>query len=76
MDIARELHGSVDPTAAVFRFLSRATAGVGVLSLLLMGWAAPGERGTIVLYAALTLALALLLTRIGRVRAVTRQAAA
>ena len=57
MDVARELEGSADPTAEVFRFLSRATAGVGLLSLLLVRWAAPGERGTVVLYAALTLAV-------------------
>ena len=73
VDVARELQGSVDPTASVFRFLSRATAGVGVLSLLLVAWAQPGERGTVVLYSALTLIVAAVLTRVGRVRAVARR---
>jgi Na+/proline symporter len=74
VDIARELKGSVDPTATVFRFLSAATAGVGVLSLLLIGWAQPGERMTVVIYAGLTLLVAAALTRVGRTRAVARQA--
>jgi SSS family transporter len=74
VDVERELQGSVDPTATVFRFLSRATAGVGVLSLLLIRWAGPGERGTVVFYAVLTLLVALALTRVGRVRAVERRA--
>ena len=74
VDIARELKGSVDPTATVFRFLSAATAGVGVLSLVLIGWAQPGERMTVVIYAGLTLLVAAALTRVGRTRAVARQA--
>jgi solute:Na+ symporter, SSS family len=74
VDVARELQGSVDPTASVFRFLSRATAGVGVLSLVLVAWAQPGERGTVVLYSVLTLIVAAVLTRVGRVRAVARRA--
>jgi SSS family solute:Na+ symporter len=74
VDIARELKGSVDPTATVFRFLSAATAGVGVLSLVLIGWAQPGERMTVVTYAALTLLVAAALTRVGRTRAIARQA--
>jgi SSS family transporter len=74
VDVGRELQGSVDPTATVFRFLSRATAGVGVLSLLLIRWAEAGERGTVVLYAALTLLLAAALTRVARVRAVESRA--
>ncbi len=73
VDVARELQGSVDPTATVFRFLSRATAGVGLLSLLLIGWARPGERGTVVFYSALTLMVAAALTRVGRVRAVAHR---
>jgi SSS family solute:Na+ symporter len=76
VDVNRELQGSVDPTATVFRFLSRATAGVGVLSLLLIRWAGPGERGTVVFYAVLTLLVAAALTRVGRVRAIDRPAAA
>lgn len=74
VDVERELQGSVDPTATVFRFLSRATAGVGVLSLVLIHWAGPGERSTVVFYAVLTLLLAAALTRIGRVRAIERRA--
>jgi solute:Na+ symporter, SSS family len=74
VDVVRELQGSVDPTPTVFRFLSRATAGVGLLSLALVGWAQPGERGTVVLYAALTLAVAAALTRVGQVPAVSREA--
>jgi len=64
VDVALELGRSADPTPDVFRFLSRAVAGVGVLSLLLIGAAAPGERTTVVAFVALTLALAALLTRI------------
>ena len=74
MNVERELQGSADPTAAVFRFLSWTTAGVGLLSILLIGWAEPGERGTVVLYAVLTLLVAAGLTRVGRVRAVARRA--
>jgi solute:Na+ symporter, SSS family len=74
VDVARELAGSVDPTATVFRFLSRATAGVGLLSLVLIRWAAPGERGTVVFYVGLTLAVAAALTRVGRARATSRRA--
>jgi Na+/proline symporter len=74
VDVERELQGSVDPTARVFRFLSRATAGVGVLSLLLIRWAQPGERGTVIVYVALTLAVAVALTRVGRVRAIAKRA--
>jgi len=74
VDIARELKGSVDPTATVFRFLSAATAGVGVLSLVLIYWAQPGERMTVVIYAGLTLLVAAALTRVGKTRAIARQA--
>ena len=37
VDVARELQGSVDPTATVFRFLSRATAAVGVTVSVVSG---------------------------------------
>jgi solute:Na+ symporter, SSS family len=74
VNVESELQGSADPTAVVFRFLSRTTAGVGLLSILLIGWAEPGERSTVVLYAALTLLVAAGLTRVGRVRAVARRA--
>jgi solute:Na+ symporter, SSS family len=74
VDVERELQGSVDPTATVFRFLSRSTAGVGLLSLVLIRWAQPGERGTVVLYALMTLAVAAALTQVGKVRAAPRRA--
>src|SRR5262249_17072598 len=74
VDVERELRGSGDPTASVFRFLSRATAGVGLLSLLLIAWASPGERGTVVLYSGLTRRVAAALTRAGGRRAVGRPA--
>ena len=74
VDVERELQGSTDPTPVVFRFLSWATGGVGLLSLLLVGWAEPGERSTVILYSALTLVVALVLTRVGRLRAVVRRA--
>jgi len=64
VDVARELSAVTDHTAAVFRFLSRTTAAVGVLSLLLMGQAAPDERPTVLGYVALTLLLAAFLSRV------------
>jgi hypothetical protein len=48
----------------VFRFLSRTTAAVGVLSLLLIGQAAPGDRATVVGYVTITLVLAAFLSRV------------
>lgn len=66
VDVERELQGTSDPTAEVFRFLGRATAGVGLLSLLLVLTAPAGERSAIVAYAALTLLVALGLARVGR----------
>jgi Na+/proline symporter len=76
VDVARELGDSPDPTAEVFRFLSRATAGVGVLSLLLIFEAGPGEKGAVVFYSVTTLLVAAALTRVGRVaRAVPARAA-
>jgi hypothetical protein len=67
IDVPRELGDSPDPTEQVFRFLSRATAGVGVLSLLLIFEAAPGEKTAVVFYAVVTLLVAAALTRVGRV---------
>ncbi|HEY3380922.1 MAG TPA: hypothetical protein VGK32_04095 [Vicinamibacterales bacterium] len=61
IDRDRELRDSVDRTTEVFRFLSRATAGVGVISLLLLFFAPTGERSTVVLYGAITLVVAGLL---------------
>jgi hypothetical protein len=62
VDVENELRDSPDPTARVFRFLSRATAAVGVLSLCLVFMAPAEDRGTIVAYVAVTLVLAALLS--------------
>jgi SSS family solute:Na+ symporter len=67
VDVARELGDSPDRTGPVFRFLSRATAGVGVLSLLLVFEAGPGEKAAVVFYSVTTLLVAAALTRVGRV---------
>jgi SSS family solute:Na+ symporter len=61
VDRERELKDSPDQTTVVFRFLSRATAVVGVVSLLLLVQTPAGDRGTVVLYAGATLAVAGLL---------------
>ena len=58
VDVAVELRASPDPTAAVFRFLARMTAGVGLASLVLVIYARPGERSTVIVYVAITLAIA------------------
>jgi SSS family solute:Na+ symporter len=58
VDVAAELHASPDPTAAVFRFLARMTAAVGLASLVLVVYARPGERSTVIVYVAITLAIA------------------
>jgi solute:Na+ symporter, SSS family len=58
VDVAVELHAVPDPTAAVFRFLARMTAGVGLASLVLIVYARPGERSTVIVYVAITLAIA------------------
>jgi SSS family solute:Na+ symporter len=58
VDVATELRASPDPTAAVFRFLARLTAGVGLASLVLVAYARPGERTTVIVYVAITLAIA------------------
>jgi SSS family solute:Na+ symporter len=76
VDVDRELRASADPTVEVFRFLARATAGVGVASLLLVFAAGPGEKTTVIVYSAITLLVAAALTRIGRPRAVKRDSAA
>jgi SSS family solute:Na+ symporter len=76
VDVDRELRASADPTVEVFRFLARATAGVGVASLLLVFAAGPGEKTTVIVYSAITLLVAAVLTRIGRPRAVNRDSAA
>jgi SSS family transporter len=76
VDVSRELRASADPTAEVFRFLARATAGVGLASLLLVFAAGRGEKATVVVYGVITLLVAAALTRIGRPRAVKRDSAA
>ena len=75
IDVARELGDTPDRTAEVFRFLSRATAGVGLLSLLLVFEAGPGEKTAVVVYAVITLLVAAALLRVGRVRAAPSRAA-
>ena len=74
VDVARELQGSVDPTATVFRFLSRGHRRRGRAQPRPHHWAGPGERSTVVFYAVLTLLVAAALTRVGRVRAIERRA--
>jgi hypothetical protein len=58
IDVARELRDSTDFTAPVFRFLSRTIATIGLLSLLLLITVPPPQRGTVLWFAGLTLALA------------------
>jgi len=72
VDVDHELGDSPDPTERVFRFLSRATAGVGALSLLLIFEAGPGEKTAVVFYAVITLLVAAALTRVGRARRAAR----
>jgi SSS family transporter len=61
IDRDHELRDSADRTTEVFRFLSCATAGVGFMALLLLFWAPAGDRGTVVLYSAITFVVAGLL---------------
>ena len=62
VDVAHELAGSVDQTTRVFRFLSRATGAVGLLSLLLLFTVAAPDRGVVIAYSAITLIVAFGLT--------------
>jgi hypothetical protein len=64
VDVQAEVGAITDHTTEVFRFLSRVTAAVGVLSLLLIGQAAPGDRATVLGYVAITLVLAAFLSRV------------
>ncbi len=77
IDVAAELGDGPDPTAEVFRFLSRATGLVGLVSLLVLLTAGPEDRPVVIGYAAVTLALAgaLALIRGGRPRGAARVAA-
>jgi SSS family solute:Na+ symporter len=59
VDVERELAGTPDPTAEVFRFLSRSTAAVGLASLVFVLTAPPEERVIVVAYSGVTLLLAL-----------------
>jgi solute:Na+ symporter, SSS family len=58
VDVAAELKDSHDPTAEVFRFLSRATGLVGLLCLPLVYTAPPDQRSTVIAYVLITLVLA------------------
>lgn len=62
IDVARELKDTPDQTATVFRFLSRVTGAVGLLTLLLLFTVAPADRLVVVAYASITLVLSLLMT--------------
>ena len=58
VDVAAEVDRRNDPTAEVFRFLSRTTGLVGLLCVPFAFTAPADERGTVVAYVAITLALA------------------
>lgn len=58
VDVVREIMPGPDPTAQVFRFLGRAIAAVGLVSLLALGGASHAERVVVLGYVALTLGLA------------------
>jgi hypothetical protein len=58
IDVNRELAGSVDQTTPVFRFLSRATAAIGLLTLLLLFTVPASGRAAVVSYSAITLMVA------------------
>ncbi len=57
IDVAEELKDFPDYTAPVFRFLSRTISCIGLLSLLLLLTAPPGQRMTVLWFAALTLSV-------------------
>jgi hypothetical protein len=58
VDMAAELRDTHDPTAQVFRFLSRSIGIVGLLCVPLVFTAPAHERATAIGYVAITLALA------------------
>ena len=58
VDVATELRDTHDPTAQVFRFLSRVIGLVGVLCVPLVFSAPAEERATVIGYVVITLALA------------------
>ncbi len=59
IDVNRELAGSTDQTTRVFRFLSRATGAVGLLSLLLLFTVHPSDRWVVIAYSGITLIVAI-----------------
>jgi SSS family transporter len=61
VNVAVELKDSPDFTSQVFQFLSLTIACIGVLSLVLLLTAPPNQRGTILWFAGLTLAISVAL---------------
>jgi Na+/proline symporter len=55
IDVSTELKDVPDFTVPVFRFLSATISFIGLLSLLLLFGAPPGQRSTVLLFALLTL---------------------
>jgi SSS family solute:Na+ symporter len=58
VDVQRELADCPDQTVTVFRFLSRITGGVGVLTLMLLFFVARADRPIVISYATITLLIA------------------
>ncbi len=61
IDVQRELADCPDQTIIVFRFLSRITAGVGALTLMLLFFVARTDRPVVIAYASITILIAFLL---------------
>lgn len=61
VDVEHELRDSLDQTERVFRFLSRITGVVGLLTLLLLFSVARSDRPVVIAYAGITLLVAFLL---------------
>jgi SSS family transporter len=57
VNVATELKDSPDFTVSVFRFLSRTISSIGLLSLVLLFTVPPNQRGTVLWFAALTVAV-------------------
>jgi hypothetical protein len=75
VDVAAEVDTRHDPTAEVFRFLSRTTGLVGLLCVPFAFTAPADERATALAYVAITLVLAVCLAFVrGRERAPTAAA--
>lgn len=68
VDISAELRDTVDMTTPVFRFLSMATAIIGLLSLCVLFTAPPAERSMVIAYGGITLLIAVMLRLIRGVR--------